>query len=268
MAKIPIYGYEFDEEAWRRREGLEFALLDKVYSGADLSDLRVLDGDTGVGYSAKYLALRVKGGFVVTVDIDPRAFEMLTNLMAGKSLNEYNIQFVRGDLRELGFIRDGCFDVVNLHFTVHTVESTTPGGTLQVLEGAYRVLRPGGTLVITENYPTFKPVDRAQELLIELSRIEEEIMEALGAARRDVEYEPDELAGMLVRVGFSEVSYTKISDGEMDPTLLDWALYLIKRAHEIKGSKEGIVRRIEEKLNEARIYGIRGSPSYAIYALK
>ena len=51
MVKISVYGYEFDEESWRKREGIEFTTLDKVYNGIDISGLKILNGGTGMSYS-------------------------------------------------------------------------------------------------------------------------------------------------------------------------------------------------------------------------
>jgi len=268
MAKISVYGYEFDEESWRKRERLEFVTLDRVYNGIDLSGLKILDGGTGVGYSAKYLAQHVGNGLVVTVDVDPSAFEMLTNIVEENVLDR--IVFIKANLSRLDFIKENYFDIVNLYFTVHTIESVTPGETLQVLKEMHRVLKPGGMLVITENYPTFKPVDRAHELLIEFSRIEDKIMKALGVTARDIEYEPDQLANILMHVGFKDVTHVKISNGEIDPTLMDWVSYLARRAQEISDNKikEEILKDIRSKLREAKNYGIRDNPSYVIYALK
>ena len=43
LTKISVYRYEFDEESWRKRERLEFAILDRVYNGIDLSSLKIFD---------------------------------------------------------------------------------------------------------------------------------------------------------------------------------------------------------------------------------
>jgi len=65
------------------------------------------------------------------------------------------IVFIKANLSKLDFIKENYFDIVNLYFTVHTIESVTPGETLQVLKEMHRVLKPGGMLVITENYSFF-----------------------------------------------------------------------------------------------------------------
>ena len=163
-------------------------------------------------------------------------------------------------MSKLDFIKENYFDIVNLYFTVHTIES----------KEMHRVLKPGGMLVMTENYPTFKPVDRAHELLIEFSRIEDKIMKALRVTARDVEYEPDQLANILMHAGFKDVTHVKISNGEIDPTLMDWVSYLARRAQEISDNKikEEILKNIRSKLREAKNYRIRDNPSHVIYALK
>jgi len=252
MNKFSVYGYEFDEEAWRKREKLEFETLDKIYNNIDLMGLKILDGGTGVGYSAKYLALRVGTGLVVTIDIDPSSFEMLINIIEKEILDR--IVFIKANLSKLDFIKENYFDIVNLYFTVHTIGSVTPGKIFQVLREMYRVLKPEAMLVITENYPTFKPIDKAQELLIEISKIEDKIMEILGVVARDIEYEPVELVNILTDVGFRDITYMKICDGEIDPTLLDWVSYLAGKAQEILDNnlREEILKDIRNKMREAK----------------
>ncbi|HDI31677.1 MAG TPA: hypothetical protein ENF80_02565, partial [Thermofilum sp.] len=68
--KITIFGLQFEREPWSKREKIEFAILDKVYHSIDLLNKNVLDGGAGIGYSAKYLALHIGEGLVISVDID------------------------------------------------------------------------------------------------------------------------------------------------------------------------------------------------------
>ncbi|RLE80280.1 MAG: hypothetical protein DRJ51_06120 [Thermoprotei archaeon] len=266
--KVTIYGLEVEEEAWQKRAEIESKILARVFKDLDLSGLRILDGGTGVGYAVRYLVSHVGNGVVVTVDIDPRCLEMLRNFVNGNLLKR--IIFIKADLRKLAFIKDGYFDLVNLYFTLHTVESTTPGGTIQVLREMYRLLRPGGMLVVTENYSEFTPIDKAQEVFLELSMIESSILDALGVHARDVEYSPEELVEMLTRIGFRNMSYKEVSRGELDPTLKDWVAYLVKNAKKIRDDRvrENILEEISVKLKEVEIYGLRDGPSYALYAFK
>ena len=174
---------------------------------------------------------------------------MLASIVGGDVLSK--IVFIKADLCKLDFMKENYFDIVNLYFTVYTIESVTPEETLQVLRRMHRVLKPGGMLVITKNYPTFKPIDRAQELLIEFSRIEDKIIKTLGVTARDVVYEPNQLANILIHVGFKGITHIKISNGEIDPTLMNWVSYLARKSQEIPDNKikEKVLRDIEDKLN-------------------
>jgi len=265
--KITIFGLQFEREPWSKREKIEFAILDKVYHSIDLLNKNVLDGGAGIGYSAKYLALHIGEGLVISVDIDSESFKTVRKIV-NKNL-EAKIVFINADLRNLNFIKDEYFDFVNLYFTLHTVESTTPGGLLQILKEAYRILKRKGKVIIVENYPSFKPIDKAQELLMELSTIEDEIMRVLSI-RKDREYQPKELLNILIQTGFKDIIYEKISDGVMDPTLINWVSYLVRRAKEIRDKelKESILNRIYSKLKDVKTYGLRDSPLYVLYAVK
>ena len=194
---------------------------------------------------------------------------MVVNLVGDSELLS-KIVLIKGDLRDLGFVRDCYADVANLHFTIHTIESVTPSGMAQVLREMYRILKPGGILVVTENFPDFTPVDEAQEVFLELSHIEREIADALGVEARDVEREPAWLAEEVARVCYAEVRWRKVGDSEPDPTLKDWARYLLRKAEGVGDPKvrKALSQRILDNLVRAEAIGLRDAPSYALYARK
>ena len=263
-----IYGYKTEIRPWLERERLERETLDKVFAGVKLEGLRVLDAGTGMGYAAKYLAQRIGGGVLVTIDVDSSSLEMLKRL-AGEELTE-KLVFIKADLRNLDFIKDDYFDLACLYYTIHTIESTTPGGVRQVLREIRRVLRPGGLLVAVENYATFEPIDSAQQLLLEFARVEGEINVLLGTREVDVEYDPEELCALLMEVGYRSPTYRRIGGGDIDPTLLTWASYLKDRARGIpdQEARERILAELRTLTSKAERTGIRSSPTYAVYAKK
>jgi len=265
---VRIYGYRTEIGPWLEREELECETLDKVFAGIKLKGLKILDAGTGIGYAAKYLAQRIGGGVLVTIDIDASSLEMLERL-AGKELIE-KLVFIKADLRNLDFIRNNYFDLACLYYTIHTIESTTPGGVRQVLREIHRVLRPDGLLVAVENYATFEPIDSAQQLLLELTRVEDEINTLLGTREVDVEYNPEELCTLLTEVGYRNLTYRKIDNGSIDPTLLTWASYLRNRARDIpdQDAKERILVKLDSLIIKAKKIGIRSSPTYVVYAKK
>jgi len=263
-----VYGYKTEIRPWLERERLEHETLDKVFAGIKLEGLNVLDAGTGIGYAAKYLAQRIGGGVLVTIDIDASSLEMLKRL-AGKELTE-KLVFIKADLRNLDFIKDDYFDLACLYYTIHTIESTTPGGVRRVLKEIRRVLRPGGLLIAVENYATFEPIDGAQRLLLELARVENEINALLGTREVDVEYDPEELCALLTEAGYRNPTYRKIDNGSIDPTLLTWASYLKDRARDIpdQDAREKVLAKLRTLISEAEKTGIRSSPTYALYARK
>ncbi|RLE75098.1 MAG: hypothetical protein DRZ80_03420 [Thermoprotei archaeon] len=265
---VEVYGYKTEMRPWLERERLEHETLDKVFAGIKLEGLKVLDAGTGIGYAAKYLAQRIGEGVLVTIDIDASSLEMLKRL-AGKELTE-KLVFIKADLRNLDFIKDNYFDLACLYYTIHTINSTTPCGVRQVLKEIRRVLRPSGLLIAVENYATFEPIDDAQQLLLELARVENEINTLISRREIDVEYDPKELCTLLVEVGYRNPAYRKIDNGSIDPTLLTWALYLKDRARGIpdQDAREKVLAKLRTLIKKAEKTGIRSSPTYAVYAKK
>ncbi|OYT29502.1 MAG: hypothetical protein B6U95_02350 [Thermofilum sp. ex4484_82] len=265
---VKVYGYKTEMRPWLERERLEHETLDKVFAGIKLEGLKVLDAGTGIGYAAKYLAQRIGEGVLVTIDIDASSLEMLKRL-AGKELTE-KLVFIKADLRNLDFIKDNYFDLACLYYTIHTINSTTPCGVRQVLKEIRRVLRPSGLLIAVENYATFEPIDDAQQLLLELARVENEINTLISRREIDVEYDPKELCTLLVEVGYRNPAYRKIDNGSIDPTLLTWALYLKDRARGIpdQDAREKVLAKLRTLIKKAEKTGIRSSPTYAVYAKK
>jgi len=265
---VEIYGYKTKIQPWLERERLERETLDKVFAGIKLKGLKILDAGTGIGYAANYIAQRIGGGVLITIDIDASSLEMLRRL-AGEELTK-KIVFVKADLRNLDFIKDDYFDLACLYYTIHTIESTTPGGVRQVLREIHRVLKPGGLLVAVENYATFEPIDDAQRLLLELARVENEINILLNVREVDVEYDPEELCTLLMKAGYKDPTYRKIDDGGRDPTLLTWASYLKDRAHNIpdRDVRRRILAELKTLIDKEEKTGIRSSPTYVVYAKK
>ena len=108
-------------------------MFDDLLGGEDLRGRRLLDAGSGTGFFSAAAAKR--GAEVIAVDIGP----MLLAEARGKGVE----RVVASDVGMLAF-RDATFDVV---ISSECIEHT-PSPRRSVLELA-RVLRPGGTLVLT-----------------------------------------------------------------------------------------------------------------------
>jgi SAM-dependent methyltransferase len=112
----------------------------------------VLDVACGSGSSALYAADRVgPSGRVVAVDIIPKMLELARRKAHEHNLN--NLLFCQADMAHLGY-PDGQFDAVICVLGIFFCEDMR-----KTTADLYRLLRPGGRLVITVLGPrTFKPL--------------------------------------------------------------------------------------------------------------
>ena len=123
------------DRSWRRKA---------VRAIADSEQpLRVLDVATGTGDFAIAIAKKLsKGSEIVGIDLSEQMLEI------GRQKVQGNIALQQGDVECLDFEEDS-FDRVSVAFGVRNFEHLEQG-----LSEMYRVLRPGGKLVILElSYP-------------------------------------------------------------------------------------------------------------------
>jgi SAM-dependent methyltransferase len=109
----------------------------------DLHNLDVLCLASGGGQQGPILA--AAGANVTVFDLSPRqlAQDRLVARREGLVLTT-----IEGDMRDLSVFGDGCFDLV-----FHPVSNCFCPQVLPVWQEAYRVLRPGGTLLAGFNNP-------------------------------------------------------------------------------------------------------------------
>lgn len=106
----------------------------------DPDGLEVLDVATGTGHTAFFFA--DLDANVFAVDIND---EMLAVAQEEADQKTLSVRFIKGFANDLPF-DDGSFDLVTARLAAHHFES--PG---DFLHDAFRVLRPGGRLLIVDN---------------------------------------------------------------------------------------------------------------------
>ena len=176
---------------------------------------RVIDVCGGTG-DLSILALRKVGptGQVVLYDINHTM--MATGRRKRSNADErHRIQYVQGDAECIAFGSDR-FDAAVVGFGVRNLTHMVEG-----FREMYRVLKPGGRLVCLE---FSKPVSRPFRGLYDFYSFS--IMPVLGfligGSRKAYTYlpesirlfpAPDELAALLEGIGFSQVTYKRVSNG-------------------------------------------------------
>ena len=165
---------------------------------------RVLDACCGTGDLA--LACERAGGRVVGLDFSERMLERARRKSA-------TVEWVRGDLLELPF-EDGSFDAATVGFGVRNVADLE-----RPLRELRRVLRLGGRLGILEITSPRGPLkvfyrlwfDRIVPLVGKLLRGGSAYTYLPASVRRFPG--PEELAALLERAGFAEVSFRLLAGG-------------------------------------------------------
>ena len=165
---------------------------------------RVLDACCGTGDLA--LACERAGGRVVGLDFSERMLERARRKSA-------TVEWVRGDLLELPF-EVGSFDAATVGFGVRNVADLE-----RSLRELRRVLRPGGRLGILEITSPRGPLkvfyrlwfDRIVPLVGKLLRGGSAYTYLPASVRRFPG--PEELAALLERAGFAEVSFRLLAGG-------------------------------------------------------
>jgi len=128
-AKLPNNFYEKIKPHLYQRMGKELCLA-----------YRVLDLGCGACELAKYLS-ETYGQKVTGVDISADSFPNNRNT----TKNTRHIRCIRKDAARLTFIRDETIDAAIIFWALHEMENSQA-----ILQETYRVLRPGGKILVVE----------------------------------------------------------------------------------------------------------------------
>ena len=140
---------------WHSTRRGKFAVWDELLVSLDASlpaAARVLDLGCGRGAVAVQTALRFPDSTVTGIDLW-RSIDQSGNGIEVAQANAVaagvaeRICFVTGDMTELPF-PDGSFDLVTASLSIHNIP--TAAGRAKAIEEAWRVLAPGGHLLIVD----------------------------------------------------------------------------------------------------------------------
>lgn len=106
----------------------------------------ILDAGCGAGQTFEGVVRRFAPQQIVAVDIDPA---MIPHALQSAAQCACPIDVQQGDLADLA-LPDASFDLVLCHQALHHVDDQPA-----VLRNLFRVLRPGGTLLLAESCRTF-----------------------------------------------------------------------------------------------------------------
>lgn len=121
-----------------------FALGEDVFKLlGNVSDKEILELGCGAAHNA--IALALNGAHVIAVDFSEQQLKHARDLKARENIS---VSLLQADIESLTFIRDKSFDIILSVFALEFVPNIS-----LFMEECYRVLKPGGLLVVSTTHP-------------------------------------------------------------------------------------------------------------------
>ena len=175
----------------------------------------VLDIAGGTGDLAKVFSREVgKNGHVVLSDINAAMLEVGRERLINAGCN--NVDFVLANAETLAPFDDNSFDLVTISFGLRNVTDKDAA-----LKSMYRVLKPGGRLLILEfSKPVFEPLSKAYDLysftaLPIMGKLIANDSESYQYLAESIRMHPDQqtLKQMMEQAGFENCDYHNLTAG-------------------------------------------------------
>ena len=244
-----------------------------LWDDIDLHGKVVLEGGTSWGNTTRIIAKKVMENRWITelisVDIDDSHFDEIE-----KDIKNYFKKLIlrRADLSDLSFISSESIDVVICNYTLSSVEQF-PLRVMRALKELYRVLRPSGQLIITEEIPIWAVDNKKHPYWSQRLRIIKSIS-ILKAMSIFNEIHPRDLEEGLKIIGFKDIhwqEFTEKIDAEMATKFLDKRKQtLIKGSNDMDNQllKDGFVQLTETLIKEFEETKSFSAPAYIMKAKK
>ncbi|WP_372830449.1 bifunctional demethylmenaquinone methyltransferase/2-methoxy-6-polyprenyl-1,4-benzoquinol methylase UbiE [Psychrobacter maritimus] len=175
----------------------------------------VLDIAGGTGDLAKVFSREVgRNGHVVLSDINAAMLEVGRERLINAGCN--NVDFVLANAETLAPFDDESFDLVTISFGLRNVTDKDAA-----LKSMYRVLKPGGRLLILEfSKPVFEPLSKAYDLysftaLPIMGKLIANDAESYQYLAESIRMHPDQqtLKQMMQQAGFENCDYHNLTAG-------------------------------------------------------
>jgi ubiquinone/menaquinone biosynthesis C-methylase UbiE len=208
-------------------------------------------------------------GKIVSIDIDPQALEQARKLLQTQKwldvvrLKRPNklldlVNFVKADLSNMPEMTSKSVDIVMSTRTLADINSF-PCRLTKAIREFYRVLKPSGQIVLSDECPLLKPSNREEEVAVRRWQLVKAISHLTGRPHAN-EIEPEDLELTMLLSGFRECrwaifkgdkisqqrihhfakSATKLAAGIMDSSLRSAFLEEIKNVKKMFDEQGGV----------------------------
>lgn len=193
-----------------------------LFRGIDFSNATILDAGTGAGNTTMLLAKKLEeagsNGRIISVDMDAATFPSVKEKL--RELAKF-VEFVKADLTRMPQIESESIDVVVCTATLCALNDR-PLKALQGLYEFYRVLKKGGWLIFSEEYPLPKatgPEEKVQVLRWQMYKSIAELVDG----EHWTEIYPQELEFAASLVGFKNIEWRRFEGGPLKRvTMEEW----------------------------------------------
>lgn len=164
---------------------------EKYNEATDVEPKKILDVGCSVGMSTRYLSEAFPQAEIVGLDLSPYMLAVASVSDQGVEGSERRT-WVHGKGEDTKY-SDATFDIVSLAFVIHECPESA---TAALMKEAHRVLKPGGTFVMTDNNPQSPVIQKLPPALFTLMKSTEP---------HSNEYYTIDVQQMLTNAGFENV---------------------------------------------------------------
>ncbi|KAF5732532.1 hypothetical protein HS088_TW17G00059 [Tripterygium wilfordii] len=157
----------------------------------------ILDIGCSVGVSTRFLADKFPSAKVTGLDLSPY-FLSVAQFKEKRATRENPITWIHANGEDTGLLSKS-FDLVSIALVFHECPERA---IVSILKEAYRLLRPGGTIALTDNSPKSKILQELSPVLFTLMKSTEPFLD---------EYYLTDLEGRMKEIGFANI-HTMLTD--------------------------------------------------------
>jgi len=174
----------------------------------ELDGKTMLDAGTGFGLTTSEIAKRIHQqdyrSKVISVDIDPKAFEDAQKLLRSQGLLGY-VTFIKADLSNMPEIKSETIDLIISTRTLADINST-PCHLTRAITEFHRVMKPHGQAILSDECPLLIAPTKEEEVAVARWQLVKSISHLTGRQHAN-EIQPEDLEFTMKLTGFKNCQW-------------------------------------------------------------
>ncbi|CAI8617459.1 unnamed protein product [Vicia faba] len=167
----PFHAYDEGNLTWLAAAEAEAATKSMHSQTSTIDD--ILDIGCSVGVSSRYLAEKFPSAKVTGLDLSPYFLSVAQHKEKRGTTRKNPIKWIHANGEDTG-LPSKSFDLVSIAYVFHECPNRA---IVNVVKEAFRLLRPGGTLAMTDNSPKSKVLQELSPVLFTLMKSTEPFLD-------------------------------------------------------------------------------------------